>query len=235
MDPQRDIDRVEALLAVRGLALEAVAETHIHNDYVTGGTSAGRAGADYLVCADDDVSFSRSAVRGGDELRYGGLAVCALHTPGHTFNHLTYVASGEDDDPPAVFTGGSLRDGSVGRTDLLGTEHAEELTHQQFRSAQRLSAALGDDARIFPTHGFGSFCSAGSASGVDRSTMGEEREQNDAITADGEDGFVRSCWRVSRPIPATTRTWAIGTSPARTGRTSRHPSRSSRSGCVRQR
>lgn len=202
VDPQRDIDRVEALLVARGLVLEAVAETHLHNDYVTGGAAlARRAGADYLVCADDDVSFSTRAVRGGDELRYGGLAVRALPTPGHTFHHLSYVASGEDDDPPAVFTGGSLLYGSVGRTDLLGTEHAEELTRQQFRSARRLSGALGDDARIFPTHGFGSFCSAGSASGVDRSTMGEEREQNDALTADDEDGFVEELLASLTPYP----------------------------------
>lgn len=187
VDPQRDIDRVEALLAARGLALEAVAETHLHNDYVTGGAAlARRAGAGYLVCADDD-------------------------------------------DPPAVFTGGSLLYGSVGRTDLLGTEHAEQLTRQQFRSARRLSEALDDDARIFPTHGFGSFCSAGSASGVDRSTMGEEREQNDALTADGEDGFVEELLASLTPYPryyahmgdrnlagprsAGSRTWSTETDP----------------------
>ncbi|ABL82439.1 MULTISPECIES: MBL fold metallo-hydrolase [unclassified Nocardioides] len=202
VDPQRDIDRVEGLLVARGLALGAVAETHLHNDYVSGGAAlARRAGVDHLVCADDDVAFRRRAVRSGDELRYGGLTVRALHTPGHTFHHLSYVAFGEDDDPPAVFTGGSLLYGSVGRTDLLGPEHAEELTREQFRSARRLSGAFDDDARIFPTHGFGSFCSAGSTTGADRSTMGEEREQNDALTAAGEDGFVEELLANLTPYP----------------------------------
>ena len=89
-----------------------------------------------------------------------------------------------------MFTGGSLLYGSVGRTDLLGEDKAEELTRHQFRSAKRLDDLLGDDARIFPTHGFGSFCSAGSASGADSSTLGEERRSNDALTTSDEDAFV---------------------------------------------
>ena len=169
----------------------AVVETHIHNDYVTGGLAlARRTGADYLVSADDEVSFDRRAVTDGEQIGYGALTVRVVHTPGHTFHHLSYVVTGEDDDPPAVFTGGSLLYGSVGRTDLLGTEHAEALTRRQFRSARRLSDMLDADARIFPTHGFGSFCSAGSASGAESSTMGDERAQNDALTEADEDAFV---------------------------------------------
>jgi glyoxylase-like metal-dependent hydrolase (beta-lactamase superfamily II)/rhodanese-related sulfurtransferase len=191
IDPQRDLDRLEKILADRGLAVAAVAETHIHNDYVTGGLElARRTGADYLVSADDDVSFDRRPVADGEEIPYGGLNLRVVRTPGHTFHHLSYVVTGEDDEPPAVFTGGSLLYGSVGRTDLLGEEHAEALTREQFRSARRLSDLLDADARIFPTHGFGSFCSAGSASGADSSTMGDERKQNDALTESDEDAFV---------------------------------------------
>jgi hydroxyacylglutathione hydrolase len=202
VDPQRDIDRVESLLGERGLSVAAVAETHIHNDYVSGGlTLAARTGADYLVSADDDVAFERRPVADGEEITYGGLTVRVVHTPGHTFHHLSYVVTG-DDQPPAVFTGGSLLYGSVGRTDLLGAEHAEELTRDQYRSARRLSELLGADARIFPTHGFGSFCSAGSASGADSSTMGQERAANDALTTDDEDAFVAELLAGLSPYPA---------------------------------
>lgn len=192
VDPQRDIDRVQKVLADRGLTLAAVAETHIHNDYVSGGLALAQAtGADYLVSADDDVAFERRGVSDGDTLEYGALRVRAVHTPGHTFHHLSYVVTGDgDEDAPAVFTGGSLLYGSVGRTDLLGEDKAEELTRHQFRSAKRLDDLLRADARIFPTHGFGSFCSAGSASGADSSTLGDERESNDALTAADEDAFV---------------------------------------------
>jgi glyoxylase-like metal-dependent hydrolase (beta-lactamase superfamily II)/rhodanese-related sulfurtransferase len=201
VDPQRDTDRVERILTERGLSVAAVAETHIHNDYVSGGLAlATRTGADYLVSADDDVAFERRPVKDGEEIAYGDLAVRVVRTPGHTFHHLSYVVSG--DGPPAVFTGGSLLYGSVGRTDLLGTEHAEELTREQYRSAKRLSDMLDEDARIFPTHGFGSFCSAGSASGADRSTMGDERASNDALTTQDEDTFVEQLLASLSPYPA---------------------------------
>jgi glyoxylase-like metal-dependent hydrolase (beta-lactamase superfamily II)/rhodanese-related sulfurtransferase len=202
VDPQRDIDRVEAVLTGHGLRLAAVAETHLHNDYVSGGLAlAARTGADYLVSADDAVTFERRPVADGEEIAYGALTVRVVHTPGHTFHHLSYVVTGGD-GPPAVFTGGSLLYGSVGRTDLLGPEHAEELTREQYRSARRLSELLGEDAAIFPTHGFGSFCSAGSASGADRSTMAEERSGNEALTAPDEDAFVAELLAGLSPYPA---------------------------------
>ena len=190
VDPQRDLDRVEAVLAERGLRVAAVAETHIHNDYVTGGIElARRTGADYLVNGEDPVHFDRRAVAEGDELSYDGLTVRVLATPGHTHTHLAFAVS-DGDGAEAVFTGGSLLYGSVGRTDLLGDDQTDTLTRAQFHSARRLAEELADDARIFPTHGFGSFCSSGSAAGGTSSTIGEERSRNDALTEADEDAFV---------------------------------------------
>jgi len=193
VDPQRDIDRVEQVLADRGLRCAAVLETHIHNDYVTGGAElARRAGADYLVSADDPVRFERVPVRDGDAREYGSLRVSVLHTPGHTDTHLSYlVEDAEGADPGAVFTGGSLLYGSVGRTDLVDPRRTEELTRAQFRSARRLGDLPGE-VQVFPTHGFGSFCSSGAASGGESSTVAEERERNDALTTADEDTFVEN-------------------------------------------
>ncbi len=105
IDPQRDIDRVQAILDEHGLTLAAVAETHIHNDYVTGGLELARqTGADYLVCADDEVSFDRRPVSDGDTLSYGSLELRAIATPGHTHTHLSYAVSrrGPRDEDRAV-------------------------------------------------------------------------------------------------------------------------------------
>ncbi len=194
IDPQRDIDRVQEVLDEHGLRLAAVAETHIHNDYVTGGLELARqAGVDYLVCGDDEVSFDRRPVTDGDVLSYGPLELRVIATPGHTHTHLSYSVSHRDDpDDVAVFTGGSLLYGSVGRTDLLGEDDTETLTRAQFRSARKLVSLLPDEAGVYPTHGFGSFCSSGSASGGDSSTIGEEKKNNDALTEDDEDAFVTS-------------------------------------------
>ncbi len=192
IDPQRDIDRVLSVLGDHGLEVAAVAETHIHNDYVTGGLELARqSGADYLVCGDDDVTFDRRPVSDGDVLAYGPLVIRVISTPGHTHTHLSYVVSHQDDaDDVAVFTGGSLLYGSVGRTDLLGSEHTDELTRAQFHSARKLAGLLPEQTGVYPTHGFGSFCSSGSASGGDGSTIGEEKKRNDALTEDDEDTFV---------------------------------------------
>ena len=195
VDPQRDIDRIEALLAERGLALEMVVETHIHNDYVTGGYQlAARTGARYVVNAEDPVTFDRVAVHAGDELSAGTMTVRVIATPGHTFTHLAYVISdnGPDgaDAAPAVFTGGSLLYGSVGRTDLIDPARTDELTRAQYHSARSLAADLPGEAAVYPTHGFGSFCSAGPAAGGPSGTIADERTRNDALREPDEDAFV---------------------------------------------
>jgi hydroxyacylglutathione hydrolase len=193
IDPQRDLDRVQSLLDDHGLTVAAVAETHIHNDYVTGGFELARqTGADYLVCADDPVRFARRPVADGDTLTYGTLTLRTVATPGHTHTHLAYAVTAADDEDGrvAVFTGGSLLYGSVGRTDLLGSQYTDELTRAQFHSARRLLSLFPETAEVFPTHGFGSFCSSGSAAGGESSTLGQEKERNDALTEHDEDAFV---------------------------------------------
>jgi glyoxylase-like metal-dependent hydrolase (beta-lactamase superfamily II) len=190
IDPQRDIDRIEGLLGERGLRLTHVFESHVHNDYVTGGLElAGRAGAAYVVAADDDVAFDRTPARDGDEFSVGSLVVRAVHTPGHTPHHLSYVVV-EHGQPVAGFTGGSMLYGTVGRTDLISAEMTEELTRAQFHSVRRLAEELPGGVTVHPTHGFGSFCSSASTSGTDVSTIEAERESNLALIVGDEDTFV---------------------------------------------
>lgn len=192
VDPQRDIDRMLHAAEAAGVQIVAVAETHMHNDYVTGGFAlATQTGADYLVAGADDVAFERRPMADGDQVKVGRMVVQAMATPGHTPNHLSYVVL-EDGHPQAVFTGGSLLYGTVGRTDLIGSEVTEDLTRAQHRSAHRLVHELPADVAVYPTHGFGSFCSSASGSGQDSSTIGQEARSNLALTADDEDTFVKS-------------------------------------------
>ena len=191
IDPPRDIDRVLAELDAASVRLTHVLETHVHNDYVTGGLAlARRTGAEYVLCADDDVRFERRGVADGDEIVTGSLTIRAVHTPGHTHTHLSYVVSDRTGEPQAVFTGGSLLYGTVGRTDLLGEADTEELTRAQYRSGRRLVEELADDVAVYPTHGFGSFCA--SSGGGDRTagTIADERIDNLVVTIDDEDRFV---------------------------------------------
>ena len=190
VDPQRDIDRVLALLEEHGVRLTHVLETHIHNDYVTGGLAlAQRTGAAYLVNGADEVSFERTPVADGEVVEVGRrMRLTALATPGHTFTHLSYALTEGDAplaDAVAVFSGGSLLYGATGRPDLLGEEHTHDLVRHQHASGHRLAGLLPDDAGVFPTHGFGSFCSA-TQSEADESTIGQEKKVNPVLTQDEE-------------------------------------------------
>ena len=182
VDPQRDIDRVLAVTEAAGVRVTHVFETHIHNDYVTGGLALAQAtGAAYHVNADDPVAFDRVPVRDGDEIAVGDrMRVRVIATPGHTFTHLSYALS-DGDEAVGVFTGGSLLFGTTGRPDLLGPDHTHDLAHHQYASAHRLAGELPDAARVLPTHGFGSFCSATETKGT-ASTIGLEKQQNNALT-----------------------------------------------------
>ncbi|HEX2179266.1 MAG TPA: MBL fold metallo-hydrolase [Actinomycetota bacterium] len=190
VDPQRDIDRVLTLAESAGVTITHVAETHVHNDYLSGGLDlARRTGASYLVSAEDGVEFDRLPVADGMCVEVGGLKVQAIGTPGHTHNHLSYLVF-EQGRAQALFTGGSLLYGTVGRTDLASEEESERLTRDQFRSARKLASLVPDEVEIWPTHGFGSFCSSGRSSGALHATMGQERKSNLALTMQDEDEFV---------------------------------------------
>ncbi|TDW29851.1 MBL fold metallo-hydrolase [Cryobacterium psychrophilum] len=190
IDPQRDTDRVDAAAREAGVVITHVAETHLHNDYVTGGYDLARAhGAKYLVNAADPVKFDREPVTDGQVIQIGNFSVTVVATPGHTHTHLSYIAS--DGTTEAVFSGGSLLFGSVGRTDLVAASDTVGLTHDQYASARRLVHEAEHDAELFPTHGFGSFCSSGPATGAGSSTMGEQLTANHALTDADEEHFVR--------------------------------------------
>jgi hydroxyacylglutathione hydrolase len=201
IDPQRDIDRVLDLAADRGVQVRLVLETHLHNDYVTGGLELARtSGADYAVPAGDEVTYERVPAADGDVLVAGPMRFRVLHTPGHTHHHVSYVLTDAAGAVQAVFTGGSMLYGATGRTDLVGPEHTSELTHAQYHSVRRLADKLPAGTPVFPTHGFGSFCSATPTSGTS-STVGEQASANPALTQD-ERSFVDQLIAGLTAIPA---------------------------------
>ncbi|MFJ9121371.1 rhodanese-like domain-containing protein [Streptomyces sp. NPDC102394] len=203
VDPPRDIDRVIAAAARRGVRISHVVETHVHNDYVTGGLELARVvGAAYLVPAAARVSFARVPVADGDRTEIdaaAGLALRALATPGHTPHHTSYVLE-ENGAAIAVFTGGSLLIGTVGRPDLVEPRLTEGLARAQHASARRLAAELPDETAVLPTHGFGSFCSSTQSEGGD-TTIGKEKVSNEALNRD-VDSFVADLLAGLDDVPA---------------------------------
>lgn len=202
VDPPRDIDRVITAAARRGVRITHVVETHVHNDYVTGGLELARlTGAAYLVPAAARVAYARVPVADGDRAHIeDDLVLRALATPGHTPHHTSYVLE-EAGRAVAVFTGGSLLIGTVGRPDLVEPGLTGGLARAQYDSAHRLAAELPDETRVLPTHGFGSFCSAGQSAGGTATTIGRERQVNDALVKD-VDTFVAELLAALDDVPA---------------------------------
>jgi hydroxyacylglutathione hydrolase len=201
VDPPRDIDRMLEAADRRGVRITHVVETHVHNDYVTGGLELARlTGADYLVPAAARVAYQRVPVSDGDRTPVdSGLVLRAVATPGHTPHHTAYVLE-ENGVAVGAFTGGSLLIGTVGRPDLVEPRLTEELARAQHRSAHRLAGELPDDTAVLPTHGFGSFCSSAQADGT-ATTIGRERVVNEALTKDA-DTFVAELLAALDDIPA---------------------------------
>ena len=195
VDPQRDIDRVLALLEEHGVRLTDVFETHIHNDYVTGGLAlAQRTGAAYHVNAEDEVSFERTPIRDGDTVEVGGrMRVTALATPGHTFTHLSYALT-DAGEPASTARSASSPAGRCCTAPPAAPTCSARSTPTPWSATStppRTSwpTLLPDEAEVFPTHGFGSFCSA-TQSDATESTIGQEKQSNPVLTQD-EETYVR--------------------------------------------
>ena len=190
VDPPRDAWRVTAVADARGWRLTHVVETHVHNDYLSGALELRAARRTEIVApARGRYAFDHRGADDGDTVEVGGLRLVARATPGHTREHLAWEVRPEGaDGPSAVLTGGSLLVGSAGRTDLLGADATDELTRAQFASLREL-ATLPDDVAVLPTHGPGSFCSAGPTDGSRTSTIGTERRMNPLLAAPDEAAF----------------------------------------------
>lgn len=188
VDPQRDIDRFETVLDESGAELRMVLETHLHNDYISGGRDlAKRHGGEHVLPAGAAPVFKHRPAFHLEDMQAGRLVVRPLHTPGHTPEHTSYLILA-DDHPVLVFSGGSLLVGSAGRSDLLGEDRADGLARLQYASVERL-ASLPDEVGLYPTHGAGSFCTTSVASSV-TSTIGAEKANSPVLSYPDEGSFV---------------------------------------------
>lgn len=189
VDPPRFPISHEALVERLGLRLAWTLDTHSHADYVTGSPAlAVRSGATFIAPAASRLESPHRPVQDRERVALADeVELLALATPGHTPDHHAYVVT-ERGVPVALFSGGSLMVGAIGRTDLCGPELAVPLAHDMFRSLRRFDD-LPDDLATYPTHGAGSFCSAPGGS-QRTSTLGHERRSNPLFSIRDEVVFV---------------------------------------------
>jgi hydroxyacylglutathione hydrolase len=211
IDPQRDVDRYEKLAAANGLRIVAVAETHIHADFISGGRELAEKGAMVYVSDEGDAdwkyqwlekplrggTYQHRRLKDGNAFMVGNIEFRAVHTPGHTPEHLCFMVTdrgGGADKPMGVATGDFLFVGDLGRPDLLESAagfkgQADPAAHRLYRTVQKFME-WPDYLQVWPAHGAGSAC--GKALGaVPQSTVGYEKMFNASVlAAKTEQGFV---------------------------------------------
>lgn len=207
VDPRRDLDVYLRLAEKNGMRIVGVTETHIHADYLSGTRElAARTGARMYVSDEGGPDWTYSpafdeAVRmkDGHEIVLGNITVKAVHTPGHTPEHMSFLVTdgAQSDEPGFMLTGDFVFVGDLGRPDLL--DEAAGGVDTRFQGAKDLFASLRDRfltlpdyVQIHPAHGSGSAC--GKALGaIPATTVGYERNFSwwaKYLENDDEQGFI---------------------------------------------
>src|SRR5439155_23905981 len=191
IDPTRDVDEYIRVAKDEGLRITQILETHVHADFVSGSAElkarlkgepvihvSGMGGKEWTPPYADQV-----AQREGHEVKVGSLRLAAMHTPGHTPEHVSWALfddSRSKETPWLIFTGDFLFVGDVGRPDLLGEEARKALAHQLYQSVFEKLPPLADFTEIFPAHSSGSLCGK-ALSSRRSSTIGFERRFNGSL------------------------------------------------------
>ncbi len=210
VDPRRDIDIYLEFAANQGMRISHVLETHIHADYASGARElAQRCAAEPMLSAYDEgeifeVAYPHQKLYDGDCITLGAVRIQALHTPGHTPEHLSFLVydtTRSEGVPEMMLSGDFLFVGSLGRPDLLGEEAKLGLAKQLYCSVQEKLEGLPDGLEVYPAHGSGSMCGAG-MSGRPHSTLGFERVANPYLaSALSEQEFVDRILSNVPPFP----------------------------------
>ncbi len=204
VDPRRDAQVYLDEAAAQGLEIAAVTETHIHADYLSGSRElAAVTGAELYLSGEGGpewtYGFDGTLLRHGDAIRVGNIVVRALHTPGHTPEHLSFLITdgAVSERPGYLLSGDFVFVGDLGRPDLLdeaagGVDSRFRGAHDLFDSLRRVFLELPDYVQVWPGHGAGSAC--GKALGaVPSTTVGYERLTawwRDHLERGDERGFV---------------------------------------------
>lgn len=190
IDPVRDISPYLAIAKENGADITDIIETHVHADFASGAYqlkhalkgkptihSSAMGGAAWIP------KYADHPVKDGDEVSLGTVRLKALHTPGHTPEHLIWLCYDDtrsDEVPWFAFTGDLLFVGSIGRPDLLGDEMVDSLSEELYNSLFHRIGFLPDFTEIYPAHGAGSLCGKGMSSRP-MSSLGYERRFNSSL------------------------------------------------------
>lgn len=197
IDPRRDGGIYREKARKQGRTIKTILETHRNEDYLIGSVElASQTGAE-IWHADKQWDYTYGhPVEDGQTWRIGKLEIQALHTPGHTPGHMSYLLKDPEGTPWMIFTGDALFAGDVGRVDLLGMEKADEMSGLLYESIFDKILPLGDGILVCPAHGTGSVCGSSISDRI-WTTIGIERKLNPMLQVKDKKEFIS---RVSKEL-----------------------------------
>lgn len=210
IDPTRDINRYLEYARQENLRITDIAETHVHADFVSGASELKQAldGIPKIHCSalggDHWVpGYADRKIQNGDIIEFSSLFFEAMHTPGHTPEHMMWLCHDRNGNPAVprlAFTGDFLFVGSVGRPDLLGEREAGKLSKELYDSVFNRLAALPDSLEIYPAHGAGSLCGK-ALDARSMSTLGYERLNNPMLQKKPYEEWLASLYHDIPNVP----------------------------------
>lgn len=204
IDATRDLGPLLVLIEKEACTVVAILETHVHADFVSGAkelknrlNNGAQIYCSSLGGSEWIPSYCDVAVKDREKINFGHVVLQAWHTPGHTPEHLMWVAV-EGKEATIAFTGDFLFPGSVGRPDLLGKLHSRKLAESLYHSVFAVLPELPGSLKIYPAHGAGSLCGK-SIGQQPYSTLDIERKTNPYLQERSEEEWIQ---KVMQSIPA---------------------------------
>jgi len=210
LDVRRDVDDYYRFANDQGLRIAYAADSHQHNDYLTGITQLqSRAPLELLSGARAELGYATRPLADGERLRMGEVEFEVLHTPGHTPEHISLLVRDQarGEEPLMLLSGGALLVADVARPDLLGDEAEKRRNAKAMcRTLRDKILPLPDHVLVFPTHVAGSLC-GGNIGSMLVTTIGYERQLNDMLMAiERETSFEDYCLDLG-PLPTVPPYW----------------------------
>ena len=210
LDVRRDVDTYFKAAREQAFRIRYAADTHQHNDYVTGICELPERGeVELLAGARSELGYPVRAMDDGERLQMGEVEIEFMHTPGHTPEHISLLLTDHSrgDEPAALFSGGALLVGDLARPDLLGGEEETRRQADAFcHTLQDKILPLPDHVQVYPTHVAGSLCGGNIGSRLS-TTIGYERRMNAMLAnLSSRDEFVEQCLDLGT-LPAVPPYW----------------------------
>ncbi|MDT8388171.1 MAG: rhodanese-like domain-containing protein [Thiogranum sp.] len=210
LDVRRDVDDYYDFAREQGLRIAYAADTHQHNDYLTGITQLEtRSPLELLSSARAELGYQSRPLEDHERLSMGEIEFETLHTPGHTPEHISLLVRDKTrgEEPVMLLSGGALLVADVARPDLLGDEAEKRRNAKSLcNTLKEKILPLPDHLLVFPTHVAGSLC-GGNIGSMLVTTIGYERKLNDMLVAiSNEQDFEDRCLDLG-PLPTVPPYW----------------------------